>query len=231
MATVIAIRHVHFEDLGLLELLLTRRGHEVAYLDAWSGDLKAAASANLLVILGGPIAAYDEDDYPFLATERKIVAQRLERQAPVLGICLGAQIMARALGAEVAAGSAPEIGYRPVELTAAGLRSPLRHLAGVSVLHWHGDICQLPAGATCLGRTEICPVQAFAVEDYALALQFHAEVPRSGIEPWLIGHCLEISTRSGSSVGQLRSATRDIGGRLADAGEALFSEWLAGLGL
>ena len=231
MATVIAIRHVHFEDLGVLGPLLAGRGHRVDYLDAWRDDLSPAREADLLVVLGGPIGAYEADLYPFLATEIALVAERLRARRPVLGICLGHQIMALALGAAVAPGPRRELGYFPVELTGCGRRSPLARLAHLAVLHWHGDCAELPEGADLLARTPDCGVQAFAVGEHGLALQFHVEAQAAGLEAWLIGHALEISQTEGVGVDRLRADAARWSNTLNRAAEELFRRWLEPLGL
>lgn len=231
MANVIAIRHVHFEDLGVLGRMLCRRGHRVSYLNAWCDDLAPAREANLLVVLGGPIGAYEAESYPFLATELALVGERLRTGRPVLGICLGHQIMALALGAEVAPGPRRELGYFPVELTDRGLRSPLAHLAELAVLHWHGDCAALPEGADLLALTPDCGVQAFAVAGHGLALQFHVEVEAAGLEAWLIGHALEISQTDGADPARLRSDAARWSNSLNRAAEDLVGQWLEPLGL
>ena len=231
MATVTAIRHVHFEDLGMLERLLRGRGHRVCYLDAWRDDLAPARDADLLVVLGGPIGAYEEGIYPSLAGEIALVAERLRGGRPVLGICLGHQIMARALGAEVAPGPRRELGYFPLELTDRGRRSPLARLDGLAVLHWHGDCAGLPGGADLLALTPDCGVQAFALGAHGLALQFHVEVEAAGLEAWLIGHALEISQTDGADVERLRADAARCSDSLNRAAEELLVQWLEPLGL
>jgi len=198
MTTVLAIRHLAFEDLGLLAPLLTERGHTIRYLDAGidpigTDDLLDAA---LVVILGGPIGADDEDRYPFLAAELEAVRARLEEDRPTLGICLGAQLMARALGARVAPSGHTEIGYAPLTLTAEAEDTPLRHLSGVPVLHWHNDMFDMPDGTARLAATPPCPNQAFAKGPNILGLQFHLETPPTDLERWLIGHAEALTTAS-----------------------------------
>lgn len=220
------IRHVHFEDLGLLEPLLEARGYEVEYNDAWNADFDAADKADLVVLLGGPISVNDTDDYPFLDSEIALAAARLARDRPLLGLCLGAQIIAKASGCAVRPGPEKEIGWAPLRLTAEGLASPLVHLQDVSVLHWHGEICHLPDAMPVLASTPACRNQAFQVGKRCLALQFHAEAGVRGIEPWLVGHTLEIEQADTVSVRQLRADTETFGPRLEHAGTRFFEAWL-----
>jgi GMP synthase (glutamine-hydrolysing) len=119
MKTCLALRHVIFEDLGTLAPILRHRGFETRYLEVGMDRLEPAEieGADLLVVLGGPIGVYEEDVYPFLVDESALISRRLSRLRPTLGICLGAQLMAKALGSKVAPGPAKEIGLAPVELT------------------------------------------------------------------------------------------------------------------
>ncbi len=227
---VIAIRHVAFEDLGLLEPLLMERGCDISYVDAWRLDRKAAEAADLLVLLGGPISVNDESDYPFLAEEIAIARTRLAASMPTLGICLGAQILARAIGGSVRPGPAKEIGWAPIELTQAGQSSILAALRDIPVLHWHGDVCELPPGVESLARTPACAAQAFVPGDNALALQFHIEAGANGIEPWLVGHVCEIEQTPTVSVSRLRVDTARHGSRLKAAAVEVFQRWLAEIG-
>jgi GMP synthase (glutamine-hydrolysing) len=228
MKTAVALRHVHFEDLGTLELLLVERGYRIAYRDmgAVTGRTPNVESADLLVVLGAPIGAGDEQMYPFLKSEIKWIEQRLAARRPLLGICLGAQLMARVLGASVLPMTRKEIGFSPVELTAAGKQSPLRSLPrDVSVLHWHGDQFAIPAEAENLARTATCPHQAFAVGDFALGLQFHLEADADRLEPWYIGHAGELSAARISPVA-LRAQAKEHGVRLKAAATKVFGSWL-----
>ena len=178
--TALAIRHVPFEDLGTLAAVLADHGYAIAYKVAGIDTLAAIdpAGPDLLIVLGGPIGAYEEDAYPFVLDELRLLERRLATDLPTLGICLGAQLMTRALGARVYPGPQKEIGWSPLTLTEAGSRSCLRCLSPerTPVLHWHGDTFDLPDGATRLASTEVCENQAFSWGSRALALQFHAEV-------------------------------------------------------
>ena len=124
MKTAAVIRHVHFEDLGTFEEPLTRAGYEFQYYDAGVRGLPATdpASTDLLIVLGAPVGVYDEDKYPFLRDEIDLLTTRLKADRPAFGICLGAQLIARALGAYPSA--IKEIGWGPVDLTDAGQHYP-----------------------------------------------------------------------------------------------------------
>ena len=179
MKSALAMRHVHFEDLGTLAPVLERLGYEIRYVDVPDGALGSAdlLRPDLVVCLGGPIGAYETDAYPFLGEELAALEGRLARSRPTLGICLGSQLMARALGARVYPTGTKEIGFAPLRLTAAGRDSCLAPLGDDgAVLHWHGDTFDLPVGAVHLARTDVCENQAFSVGEHALALQFHVEV-------------------------------------------------------
>jgi GMP synthase (glutamine-hydrolysing) len=225
MKRAAAIRHVAFEDLGLLEPLLAARGFAVTYLEAATDDLSPARDAELTVVLGGPISVNDRADYPFLDAEIALVADRLAAGRPLWGFCLGAQAMAAALGARIYAAGAREIGWAALSLTERG-RHELAELEGVPVLHWHGETFDLPDGARLLASTGLTPHQGFSLGDHALALQFHPEVTARGLERWFVGHTGEIAATPGIDVGSLRAATARHAAACAGAGTALFSRWL-----
>jgi GMP synthase (glutamine-hydrolysing) len=153
---LLAIRHLAFEDLGGFGQPLRDAGYDIRYADMGVDDVAGFGDPDLLVVLGGPIGAYEEQLYPYLADEIAFIARRLAAAHPTLGICLGAQLMARALGARVYPGPAKEIGWKPLSLTGAG-RDVMGPLAGLPVLHWHGDIFDLPEGAVNLASTNVCP--------------------------------------------------------------------------
>lgn len=229
----VVIRHVAFEDLGSFAEPLTRRGYRIEYVEAGLDDLARveAGRDDLLVVLGGPISAGDDRQYPFLADEVRLLERRLGADEPVLGICLGSQLMARALGARVYGAGTKELGWGPLSLTEAGRASALRHLAPheTPVLHWHGDTFDLPRGAVHLASTGACENQAFLWGARGLALQFHPEATAAGLERWFIGHTLEIETTAGVSVAALRAATAREAPRLERQGPAFLGEWLAQL--
>ncbi|WP_296224888.1 glutamine amidotransferase [Ralstonia sp. UBA689] len=228
MKTALALRHVPFEHLGVLQPLLEARRYHVRYVDAGVQPLPAGEmeAADLLVVLGGPIGAYDDETYPFVREETDAIARRLAARKPLLGICLGAQLMARALGSAVKPMGVKEIGFAPVTLTAKGANSPLAPLAdGTPVLHWHGDRYDLPPGARRLASTAVCAEQAFAVGDHALGLQFHLEANLDELEAWLIGHAAELGA-AGIDPRALRAQAPALAQRLSQRAREVFTTWL-----
>lgn len=226
----IALRHVAFEDLGIFGPVLEARGYRIDYRQAGVTPLSDAqwTGAELVVVLGGPIGVYEADRYPWLEDEIAGLRSRLRRRLPTLGICLGAQLMAAALGARVYPGPAKEIGWSGLTLTQEGRRSCVAALEGAQVLHWHGDTFDLPEGAVRLASTALTPNQAFALGGHALATQFHAEVDGAAIESWLIGHTCEL-TQAGVDVGELRARTMAVRQQAAAAGRLMLELWLEGL--
>lgn len=229
--TALVLRHVDFEDLGTFRAPLEEAGYAIRYVTVGDPGFPGedALKPDLLVILGGPIGVYEDAIYPFLKAEREFIASRLADSRPTLGICLGAQLIAAALGAPVFPSGVKEIGFAPVDLTNAGKASPLRHLDGVPVLHWHGDTYGLPQGGTNLASTPLVQQQAFSVGKTILGLQFHPEADTGlSFERWLVGHANELAG-AGINMRALRRDAERFGNRLGAAGIALLEEWLAGL--
>ncbi|WP_400766649.1 glutamine amidotransferase [Methylosinus sporium] len=230
MKTALVIRHLAFEDLGSFAEPIAAAGYSIRYVEAGMQLIPAeAADADLLIVLGGPIGVYQTEDYPFLTDEAALLRGRLGRDAPTLGVCLGGQLMAAALGARVYPGGAgKEIGFAPISLTQAGRQSALAALVEpeAEVLHWHGDTFDLPDGAALLASSALYPHQAFAVGRRGLALQFHPEAEKDGLERWLIGHTAELSA-AGVSIAGLRAAAAAKAPGLAERSRRFIARWLA----
>ncbi|CAM3326822.1 glutamine amidotransferase [Paracoccus nototheniae] len=222
-----AVRHVGFEDLGSFEANFRDAGYDVDYLDVASRDLIAVdlLEADLLVVLGGPIGVNDQEAYPVVTQELDLLKVRLGADRPTMGICLGAQLMAAALGSRVYPGPSREIGWSILDLPAGRDPNPLRALEGVPVLHWHADTFDLPDDCARLASTAICRNQAFSRGPNILGLQFHPELAAARFEHWLLGHASELAT-AGISPVALRQETQLYGKRLEIASAALLRDWL-----
>jgi GMP synthase (glutamine-hydrolysing) len=228
----LAITHVACEDLGSLGTELQRLGFAIEVIEAAVADLRSVdpLSPDLLVILGGPISVYESDAYPFIDDEIEIIRSRLAAKRPVIGICLGAQLMAKALGANVYPGTqGKEIGWAPVR--AGGDASLYPAFAEIltpdlHVLHWHGDTFDLPPSCCHLAGTLAYPNQAFAVGRHALALQFHLEVTARGMEQWFVTHACELSQQR-IDVPQLRAQTLHFAPELEVVAQHFWRRWLA----
>ncbi len=231
--SAIALRHVEYEDLGLLAQVLRDAGWEASYREAPTDDLgdRSIEEADLLIVLGGPFGAYETQTYPFLGSEIDILERRLAKNLPTLGICLGAQLMAKALGSRVFAGPVKEIGWGQVDLTAAGRKSCLLPLseAGAKVVHWHGDTFDLPAGATRLASNANYQNQAFAFGGNALALQFHLEADAAVLEKWYIGYAQDLAPGR-MSVAEFRAQTKNVSPEASALAAKIFSAWLRQIG-
>jgi GMP synthase (glutamine-hydrolysing) len=184
----VAIQHVPFEGPGLIADVAAQRDVrlKVCRLDR-EDRLPAPGEIGGLVVMGGPMSVGDTAKHPHLVQETELIAAVVGAGRPVLGVCLGAQLLAHALGARVRRGERAEIGVGTVSLTAAGLEDPVLGSADSDVLpvmHWHGDTFDLPKDASWLARSALYPHQAFRVGENAYGLQFHIEVNRELAEQW-----------------------------------------------
>jgi len=229
------IRHLAFEDMASFTSVLQINGYQINYIEAADFALAPddlalidALSDDLLVVLGGPISVNDSSMFPFIEAEINLLKQRITADKPTLGICLGAQLIARALGAAVYPGDTKEIGWYDLTLTDAGEQSALRYLNAehCSMLHWHGETFDLPDGAVLLASSEAYKNQAFSYGDKVLALQFHPEVTQRSMEKWFVGHVGEIMQTDGVSVEQLRHDTHQYANQLEVQGELFFNSWI-----
>lgn len=181
------IQHVAFEGPGSLLPIFEAAGDSVAYTKLFAGEqLPAVDDLDWLVVMGGPMGVNDEKQYPWLGPEKAFIREVIEAEKIVLGICLGSQLIAAALGARVRRNPLPEIGWFPVTFSpeAKDFGFPEK----MTVFHWHGDTFDLPSGAVVLAKSEGCLNQAFSLGNRVLALQFHPEATAQTVQG-MISHC------------------------------------------
>ncbi|OGW85481.1 MAG: hypothetical protein A3C35_05850 [Omnitrophica bacterium RIFCSPHIGHO2_02_FULL_46_11] len=190
MKKALVFRHVSHEGLGTLESFLKRSKIAIEYCDLFSNQPvpKSSAGYDFIISMGGPMNVDETDRFPFLLAERKFISEAIQSGKPVLGICLGAQMIARALGASVYLGTQKEIGWYSIQLTEAGQKDhAFQGITGShpTVFQWHGDTFDLPYGAMLLASSDLFPHQAFQFKGIAYAFQFHIEMTREMILDWL----------------------------------------------
>lgn len=231
MKSALVIRHVVHEGIAGYREPIEAAGYEVARVPACTTDFATldVLTPDLLVVMGGPMGVYETAAHPWLVEEIAAVRTRIDAGKPTLGVCLGSQIVAAAMGADVYPGHAREVGFSSLALTKAGARPPLRHLDGVDVLHWHGDTFDLPDGVALLASSETYAHQAFARGPHLLALQFHAEMgedPR--FNDWIEGGGDYLAGAQVDAAKLIADHDR-LGSPAVSAGRAMIAEWLAGL--
>jgi GMP synthase (glutamine-hydrolysing) len=180
------LQHVPFEGLGCIEGWAAAQGAELGCTRLFARDpLPAPEDFDLLIVMGGPMGIHDEQEYPWLAAEKSLICSAVEQGRRLLGICLGAQLIADALGASVYPGAHREIGWLPIR-RAAG--APEWMPEQLTAFHWHGDTFDLPQDAVRLASSAACLNQGFIFKDRVVALQFHLETTAESMES-LIEHC------------------------------------------
>lgn len=178
------LQHVPFEGLGSIETWLQTAGYEITSTQFYeSSALPDVNEIDLLIVMGGPMSVNDEGEFPWLALEKKFIRDVIEAGKPVLGICLGAQLIASAMGGKVYQNPVQEIGWFPVQAVPSADNSIFAFPPSITVFHWHGETFSLPPGATLLARSEGCENQAFQIGGSVIGLQFHLETtPASALE-------------------------------------------------
>lgn len=197
------IKNIKSEGPGSIENYFIENSIPYKIFEAEEGDLPSTLEDfKGLIVMGGPMGVYEMDIYPHLKVVSRLIREAINRNLKVLGICLGAQLIAHTLGAKVYKGHGEEIGWLDIELTGDGLRDPLmialaRHPSvgdvwrKFKVFHWHGDTFELPFGAIHLARSSLYENQAFRYRENVYALQFHIEVTKELLEEWFEEHTLK----------------------------------------
>lgn len=191
MKRALVFRHVPHEGLGTLEPFFEKSKVNIEYCDLFTGDPISddLERYDMIISMGGPMNADETDRYPFLLDERETIKEAIRLKLPVFGICLGSQIIARALGANVYPGPKKEIGWFPIHLKEEAKKDPVFSAFKEKdpvVFHWHGDTFDLPKGAVLLASSDLYPNQAFRFDQHVYAFQFHIEVTASMIQDWIL---------------------------------------------
>jgi GMP synthase (glutamine-hydrolysing) len=230
MEEVLVFQHDPFEDLGVFAEVLDRKKATHRSVRLFHGETPGEDWRDVaaLIILGGPMNVEDEEQFPFLRWEKKIIRAALEESVPMLGICLGAQLIAASLGSRVYDGPVREIGWNPISMTAHGqVDSLLGYLPeSVTVFHWHSRTFDLPAGAVCLASSTHYKTQAFRIGKLVYGLQFHLEVTSSMIERWISERSKELARTPYVSADKIRADSRLYSQPLRYYGERFLTEFL-----
>lgn len=226
----LVLQHADHITLGNFEPVLREYGYDIHIVDATTDDVLAfdPNAADVVIVLGGEMGVYEAEQHPHLVDEMHFIRARIEAKKPIFGVCLGAQLMAGSLGGRNYKGDKPDLGYQDIQLTEAGLASPMRHVAGVGMLEWHGDHFTLPDEATLLGTSVAYPNEAFAIGDFALAVQFHPEITAAMHEEWTLDSGEQFA-EEGIDPEEWRALGRKHNPAMQVASRAMLSEWLDGL--
>ena len=230
---ILVFQHVPYEPLGTLDPLLKEAGFRIRYVNFGRdpGQRPELARYAALIVLGGPMNSDQIDTYPNLVTEVDIIREAVDRDMSVLGICLGAQLLAKALGGSVSRNPVREIGWYDVELTEQGKEDPVLSTFAPrqEVFQWHEDGIELPAACVHLASSPASPVQAFRHGEHAYGLQFHLEVDQSLIERWLAvpdNQPILEAERGVIAPDTIRAQTPSKIGALEDLSRKTFSRWV-----
>lgn len=188
-----SLQHVPFEDIGSMANDFAARAYSLSSTHWYRGDKAPALhSFDALIVMGGPMGIYDEAIYPWLAEEKILVEQAIAAGKIVLGICLGAQLIADVLGGKVTRNAHKEIGWLPLQILPAAKDHPIARILAKypEVFHWHGDTFAIPPGAVHLARSEGCLNQAYVFNDNVYGFQFHLETTPASARA-LIENCAE----------------------------------------
>lgn len=188
-----SLQHVPFEDIGSLHGDIQAKGFSLTTTHLYKGDLPPALSDfDVLIVMGGPMGVYDDDQYSWLAQEKEFIASAIAAGKKVMGICLGAQLIACVLGAKVTRNAHREIGWFPLEIPAEASTHPLGKILAqcTKVFHWHGDTFETPAQAQLIASSQACANQAYVIDNQVYGFQFHLETTEKSASA-LIENCAE----------------------------------------
>jgi GMP synthase-like glutamine amidotransferase len=212
------IQHVSFETAGLLGELIRTRGHSLRTTAVFSGEpLPSLQDFDGLIVMGGPMSIHDEAEYPWLVAEKQLIAAAIREGKRVLGICLGAQLIAAVCGSQVYRAPQKEIGWWPVK----GVDG-----TETIVFHWHGETVDLPDGAVLLASTKACVNQAFTIGDRVLGIQFHPEVTEGIIRGMIEQEGWELEEAAGSLYVQGADQIL-VGARKMAVSDSEWIQWIA----
>ena len=235
--SVLIIKNVAAEGPGTIELFLRNNGIPSRTVEGYREALPSGDEFEVLIMLGGPMSVNETDIYPYIAAEEGLVREFIEGGKKVFGVCLGAQIMAKALGAKVYPGREKEIGWHEIELLGEGLRDPLMGKLAIhprtgdfcrrfKVFHWHGETFDIPVGAERIAQSDLYANQAFRYGTGAYAFQFHIEVEKGTIYEWLKDEAVDMDV--------IRRETEllyeEYAGRATNFYRAFFKEQLTAVG-
>lgn len=228
MSDILVLQHVAPEPPGLIGEVLTARGHRLRTVRIYGGEAvpETLGTAGGLVVMGGPMGVYDDDAHAHLRAERRLIAEAVVGDVPVLGVCLGSQLLASALGGGVRRGVQKEIGWHEVELTDSGEADPVwdEVESPFQAFHWHGDVFALPPGAVGLARSAQTPHQAFRVGRSAYGVLFHLEVTPE-IVRGMVGAFGGELAEEGLSGAVILDANAQHLGALTGIGRRVFGRW------
>ncbi|MGO8957515.1 MAG: type 1 glutamine amidotransferase [Streptosporangiaceae bacterium] len=231
------LQHISCEPPGIFSKFLREHGIAVETVEPGEGDaLPDWREVDLVLAMGGPMGVNDEAEHPWLAAEKDWIAAAVRSGMPYLGVCLGAQLLAASLGAEVRTGARPEVGVLPVLLTPDGRADPVFSGLGeaITALQWHGDTFGIPAGAVRLAQSAAYPNQAFRFGEVAYAVQFHVEVTDWMLELWQHVPAYQASAEAVLGAAGFETLARDFHSAhasMTDSAERMLTGWLRHAGV
>jgi GMP synthase (glutamine-hydrolysing) len=232
MATVYVLQHIDCETPGIISEHIETEGFVTDSIRTFEGQPipQSMANASGLIVMGGPMSVYDQAQFPFLLDEQRLIEKALKDDKPVLGVCLGSQLLAATLGAEVKSGAQKEIGWHPITLTESAATDSLwKGLPSrFTAYHWHGDVFELPQGAVSLASSELANCQGFRYGANAYGFLFHMEVTEKIIKNMVAEFQGELEEQR-ITAGSIIQKTRDYLSELQTIGGKVFQRWVKSL--